>query len=133
MKSYPIKKKKLTEFGFIMGCLLLMIAIFMGYKANWIASSLLLVFASYLFVFTLWKVDFLIPVYRMWMSFSNILGFINSRILLGLFFYIILTPMSFFRRMVMGHDQRFEFKLKKKSYWIPKEPIDFKKNMRHSF
>ena len=43
------------------------------------------------------------PVYRGWMKFGAVLGFINTRIILGLFFYVILAPAGILMRL-FGHD-----------------------------
>ena len=32
------------------------------------------------------------PIYVGWMKFAFVLGWINTRLILGLFFYLILTP-----------------------------------------
>lgn len=41
----------------------------------------------------------LTPVYRVWMKFGHVMGFINTRILLGLVFYFMITPLGAFMRL----------------------------------
>ncbi len=41
----------------------------------------------------------LAPVYRLWMKFGHVMGFINSRILLGLVFYLLITPVGGLMRL----------------------------------
>ena len=43
------------------------------------------------------------PVYKAWMKFGSVLGFINTRIILGLFFFVILMPMGLVMRL-LGKD-----------------------------
>jgi hypothetical protein len=43
------------------------------------------------------------PIYKGWMRFGMVLGYINTRIILGLFFYVILMPAGFIMRLT-GHD-----------------------------
>ena len=43
------------------------------------------------------------PVYKGWMKIGAVLGFINTRIILGLFFYTILMPMGLAMRL-LGKD-----------------------------
>ena len=45
----------------------------------------------------------LAPVYRVWMAAGEVLAWINTRILLGLVFYGVVTPMGLVMRL-MGHD-----------------------------
>jgi len=41
----------------------------------------------------------LAPVYRWWMRFAEILGWINTRILLILIFYLVVTPLGLVMRL----------------------------------
>ena len=47
--------------------------------------------------------DALKPLHKGWMFIGHILGWINTRVILGLFFYTILTPMGMLARM-LGKD-----------------------------
>ncbi len=38
------------------------------------------------------------PVYQVWMRIGLVLGLINTRILLGAVFYVMMAPMGFFKR-----------------------------------
>lgn len=61
------------------------------------------------------------PVYVIWMKFALILAWINTRILLGVFFYLIITPTGLLMRL-FGKDFLSErIDRKAKSYWIPRE------------
>ncbi len=66
------------------------------------------------------------PIHIGWMTFAFILGWINTRILLGIFYYIILTPIGLVMRL-FGKDLLDEKIDKSKStYWIdrPVAPVD---------
>jgi hypothetical protein len=39
------------------------------------------------------------PLYVGWMKFANLLGWINTRVLLGIFFYLVLTPIGIVLRL----------------------------------
>lgn len=41
----------------------------------------------------------LAPIHRGWMKFGHIMGFINSRLILGLMFYLMITPTGAFMRL----------------------------------
>lgn len=133
MKSRPIEKKKLREFGLLIGTLSLLLTLWMASRGRPVAVSLLTPLALCLLLFSFWKTGWLSPAYRLWMGLAHVLGTLNSRTLLGLFFYLILTPIGWLRRIIGGQDQRFRFHLEKDSYWIPKGPVDLKNNMRHTF
>ena len=59
--------------------------------------------------------------YKLWMRIGYVLGWINSRLILGLVFIFVLQPISILMRL-LGHDPlRKEIKRNQKSY---KEKID---------
>lgn len=41
----------------------------------------------------------LAPVYRVWMAFGMVMGAINTRLILGLFFYVVVTPFGILMRL----------------------------------
>jgi len=55
---------------------------------------------------------------RGWMSFAGVLGYVNTRIILAGAYYLIITPMAVFRKLV-GKDSLRRAKVEG-SYWIPR-------------
>ena len=53
--------------------------------------------------------------YRAWMKLGHILGWVNSRIILGLVFLIVLQPIALIMR-ILGHDPLRTKKFAQKSY-----------------
>ena len=123
MKS-SISKKQLREFGFLIG---------LGFPI--IIGLILPVITGHLFrLWTLWigipslllgilKPSMLSIPYKLWMSLGRGLGWINSRIILGLVFLVILQPIALIMR-VFGHDPLRKKKSNRKSY---RENIEYKK------
>jgi len=66
------------------------------------------------------KLNLLKPVYAAWMSFASVLGWINTRIILAILFYLVLTPMGLAMRL-LGVDL-LERKEKKETCWKKKKP-----------
>ena len=103
MESY-ISKKKLRDFGLLIG---FGFPIFIGF------------IIPYLFGhgFKLWTFFIGIPIltlgiikpsllfypFKFWMILGEILGWINSRIILGCIFFLVLIPISFFMK-IFGYD-----------------------------
>ena len=56
------------------------------------------------------------PVYRLWMTLAIILGFFVSRILLGLIFYLVVTPIGLIMRLI-GKDLLDQKMKDRDSYW----------------
>jgi hypothetical protein len=69
------------------------------------------------------------PVYTAWMLFAFVLGWINTRVLLGAFFYLVMTPLGLILRWTGKDllDERIDRSAA--SYWIKRErkPFDRKR------
>ena len=93
-----------------------------GYWKEWrIAALLSLVVAVSFFVVTLWAAKSLGPLNRLWYEFGVLLHKIFSPFVLGIIFFVVLTPVAFITRL-WGRD---ELKIKPrsvKSYWVDRVP-----------
>ena len=111
-----IPKKTLREFGFLIG-------ITFPFLIGW---ALPLIGGHSFRTWTLWigiislilaisKPILLLYPYRAWMKIGNILGWVNSRIILGLVFLIVLQPIALIMQ-ILGHDPLRTKKFAQKSY-----------------
>ena len=111
-----VPQKTLREFGFFIG-------IGFPFLIGW---ALPLIGGHSFRTWTLWlgiisiilaisKPRFLIYPYRAWMKLGHILGLVNSRIILGLIFLIVLQPIALIMR-IFGHDPLRTKKFAQKSY-----------------
>ena len=110
-----ISKKKLREFGFLIG---LGIPIFIG----WVIPAI----GGHMFrAWTLWigipslllgvlKPFLLYYPHRGWMALGHALGWVNSRIILGLVFLIVLQPIAFIMKFFSYDPLRQSKKERKK-------------------
>ena len=60
--------------------------------------------------------------YRGWMALGHALGYVNTRILLGLVFYLVVTPTGFVMRLFGKDPMRRRFDAGAPSYRIDREP-----------
>ena len=77
---------------------------------------------SFLFLLFSWLAPtILIPIERGWMKVGYALGWVNTRILLTILFFVILTPIRFFLWLLRKDllDQKID--RSKSSYWILRE------------
>ena len=115
MKNH-IPKKILREFGFLIGFIF-------PFLIGWILPligghsfrtwTLFISIPSIILAFT--KPILLLYPYRAWMKLGHILGWVNSRIILGLVFLIVLIPISLVMKSI-GHDPLRTKKFSQKSY-----------------
>ena len=57
---------------------------------------------------------------RGWMAFAAALGYVNSRVLLSLVYYLVVTPVGVVMRLA-GHDPLHRRRPQQESYWVPRE------------
>ncbi len=115
MKNY-IPKKTLREFGFLIGFIF-------PFLIGWISPLIgghsfrnwTLFIGIPSIILAISKPRLLIYPYRAWMKLGYILGWVNSRIILGLVFLIILQPIALIMR-IFGHDPLRTKKFAQKSY-----------------
>ena len=115
MKNH-IPKKTLREFGFLIGFIF-------PFLIGWILPligghsfrtwTLFISIPSIILAFI--KPILLLYPYRAWMKLGHILGWVNSRIILGLVFSIVLQPIALIMR-ILGHDPLRTKKFAQESY-----------------
>ncbi len=120
-----------SKFGWFFVVVFFLSAIYM-YSKGWNTVTLVALVIAILFVVvTILSPQFLAPLNRFWYELGIFLGKIVSPVVLGLIFFILITPVSLVMRL-FGRD---ELKIKKRnveSYWIdrplPGPPSDSYKN-----
>lgn len=71
--------------------------------------------------------NFLQPVFKVWMAFSELLGWIMTHVILIALFYVILTPIALVARVLFR--KKFletRFRDSEKSYWCEREQSEFR-------
>jgi hypothetical protein len=66
----------------------------------------------------------LFVVYRIWMKFGLVMGWINTRIILGIMFYVVFFPAGVLMRLVAKDPMARKLDSAAKSYRIVSEPLD---------
>ena len=56
------------------------------------------------------------PVYRLWMKFGHALGWVNTRIILAILFYAVVTPMGWMMRVFGTDPMRRRFDSRVETY-----------------
>jgi len=107
-----LSNAEMRKFGLVTG---LIVVVLFGFVLRWIFTGseghywpfnveLLKPTWPWLVAFALWIPALLFPaglrpVYKAWMKFSEALGYVNSRIILFIFFYLILAPFGMILRL----------------------------------
>lgn len=122
--STEIPRRAITSFAMIVSTALLVIALYQRWRGaeRWVVVTLISI-AAVLSVLSVVAPSLLRPVYRGWMRFGEVLGWINTRIILTLVFFLVVTPigllMRLFGRSPMEPARRGD------SYWSDVEPHSY--------
>jgi len=67
------------------------------------------------------RLVFLKPVYIAWMKFVYLFGWVNTRLMLIIIFYLVFTPIGLVMRLCGVDPLERKINKKEKSYWKKKE------------
>ena len=114
IKSTP---KELKEFGMVMGIFFaILTGLFWWRHRNFLPYACLsAVFFILRFVMPAW----LKPLQKIWMTFAVMMGFVMTRVILGILFFLVLTPVSFISRLTGKKFLDLDFKKPQDTYWNP--------------
>ena len=118
MKENKIKIGSNRSFGIVFFIVFFIISLFPLLKGNDIRIWSLLVSLIFL-VLGLINSNILSPLNKLWFKFGILLGNFISPIVMGLVFFLVVTPTGLFMRLI-GKDLLNLNKKNVKSYWIDK-------------
>jgi hypothetical protein len=100
-----ITRKELRDFGILTGAIF---AILFGLILPWLKGHAIpawpWIVAAILWFLALLTPVTLKPVYQGWMRIGEVLGWINTRIILGIVFYLMVTPMGMLMHLFTKKD-----------------------------
>ncbi|WP_267382883.1 SxtJ family membrane protein [Cyanobacterium sp. uoEpiScrs1] len=114
-----LNRKELRHFGLLTGTIVaglfgIVIPFISGHELPiipWIITVVMYILA----IFIPQSIN---PIYYNWMRISQILAWINTRIILGLIFFLIVSPMAFIMRLVNRDTMKRNFDYHLKTYRI---------------
>ena len=131
IKNIKQSPKDLRKFGLTVGTVLLLIAFFLMWKHKpsqfyFLYIGAFLVLAGFLFP------SILRPLNKVWMTLAVLLGWIMTRVILSLLFYLVITPISLIARISGKHFLDLKIDKSRASYWekrknVPSSPVDYER------
>ena len=116
IKNIKSEKSDLRKFGITIGIILLAIAGFLFWKEKE-SFQILLTFGVISCIFGIAIPFILKPIYWVWMIFATILGWIMTRVILSLLFYIIFTPIGLILRLFGKQFLELKWNRTNCTYW----------------
>ena len=128
--SNKINKSSNRSFGIVFFVVFLLIGFYPLLNQEELKSWALI--TSFIFlILGMMKSKILTPFNKIWFKFGIFLGKIISPLIMGLIFFLVVTPTGIFMR-ILGKDLlNLKFKRDKKSYWL--ENTDPKSKMKNQF
>ena len=120
-RAEEIKLSSDRSFGIVFLLVFLAIGIWMvlgSHSEGW----LFLAGSVILFVVTLARPSILGPLNRAWFKFGLLLGQVVNPLILGVVFFLVITPMAVIRRLLGKDSLHLKSKSDLKSYWIDRSP-----------
>ena len=114
------KKSSNRSFGVLFFVVFLVIA-FWPLLNNGAPNYYLIIFSLIFLFLGLINSKFLTPLINLWIKFGELLGMIIAPVIMGLVYFIILTPISFLIR-IFGKDLlNLKYSNKNETYWLKKK------------
>lgn len=119
------EKAELRRFGLTVGAAFAVLGGISWWRGHEVPPRVLWTLATLLFVPGLLFPVALAPVQRAWMAFATVLGHVNTRIILTLLYYLVVTPVGFVMRLFRDPLDR-TLADGRTSQWIARErtPVD---------
>lgn len=113
-------RSELRKFGLTVGAAFALLGLISWYRGHVTPPRVLWTLATALVVPGLLAPALLEPVHRSWMRFGFVLGEVNSRVILTVFFYLVVTPAGFVLRLARDPLNR-SLREARRSQWIKRE------------
>ena len=126
-----IKISSNRNFGLIFSLFFFIIALW-NFRGNFQQIKILPFYVSIIFfILGLINSKYLTPLNKIWFKFGLLLGNIVAPIVMGIVFFLIITPTSFIMKIAGKDLLKKQFRKNKKTYWIKREKSS--ETMRRQF
>ena len=126
IKTINSEKSDLRKFGITVGIILLIIAGVLFWKEKE-SFQILLTAGAVLLILGVTIPAILKYIYWVWMIFATIIGWIMTRMILSLMFYMIFTPIGFILRLFGKQFIELNWNKTENTYWKYRSKSIFKK------
>jgi len=132
LKHIDSSDKAVKKTGITVGTVLILISLLLWYlgKTSFTYFSIvggLFVILSFI------AIPVLRPFHKLWMMLALVMGFVMSRVILTLLFYIILTPIAFIAKIFRKKFMPLRFDKTVDTYWEKRDPVKNKIDYERQF
>jgi multisubunit Na+/H+ antiporter MnhG subunit len=120
IKNIKSDKSDWKKFGITMGIILTIIGLYLLWKKNDYFEYLFFLAAAFFILGLLLPVA-LKYVYKAWMSLAVVMGFIMTRVIMVIIFYLLVTPIGLIASMTGKKFLDMKIDKSAKSYWLSRD------------
>ena len=125
--------KELRRFGVVAGITWGTLSFLLWKKQGSGVCLYLFFFSLFLLITGLVKPQILKPIYKIWTGFTHFLGGVNTRVILGVIFFLVVTPLGFILRLLGKDFLNLKINPNSTTYWIPKNKSFSKSDYENQF
>lgn len=114
-------RRSLRKFGIIVGAVFLIIGAVYMWRGHRLPVYILGAIGGYLLVIGALAPGSLKHIYKLWMGMAFAMGWVVSRVLLVLLFYIIMTSIAIIARIFRKQFLDTQFRDGRTSYWVKRD------------
>lgn len=121
-KSKFNSKSEWRKFGIILGIILAIVATILLIKARGV--YIYFYGAGFLSILAGLVVPIVVkPVFILFMYISHVMGWLMTRLILGILFYLVITPMGWLGKLFGQRFLDLKFPAKQESYWLETDKL----------
>lgn len=117
-----VEKKELRNFGLMVGGILCVIGIWPMIRHGEALRLWAILPGALLIPLGLAAPTFLAPIFKVWMKIGHVMGWINTRIILGVLYFGLITPMGVVMRMFGWDSMSRALRQDAESYRVVRQP-----------
>ncbi len=115
------EKKDIRNFGIILALILMAMGSYrLYYKGQWDIAFGFYVMGGIVLSLSLFAPSIIKPLYNAMMKIAHAIGWVNTRFILGIVFYLLFTPIAFALKLFGKDPLDRKIEAGRGSYWIPR-------------
>ena len=127
IKNIEGGRRELRKFGITVGIVLGLLGVLFFWRGRDYYSYFLVLSAALLLLGLVVPI-LLKPIHKVWMTSALLLGWLMTRVILSVLFYLVVTPIGLFARFFGKRFLDLKFNRNANSYWIPKGKVKLEKS-----
>lgn len=125
--------KKLRQFGILTGTVWGILSFLLWKKKENMVYLYLLFFSSFLLIAGIVAPKTLGPIYKVWTRLTHAMGEVVTRMILGLIFFLVVTPLGLILRLLGKDFLDLKKNANRTTYWVSKEQGFARSNYESQF